>query len=127
MYRKTALALFAFSCLVMAGCGDSHDRVVRDYLTELESMVKVLEGIETAEDAEKAKRKLETIGGKIKTIISRKEKLGDPGQALEKKLKEKYVKQHHEIVEKQLDAMMEIPIRVRMIVQTVTKDIPQLY
>jgi len=108
----------------MAGCGDSHDKVVRDYLTELESMVKVLEGIETAEDAEKAKSKLETIGGKIKTIISRKEKLGDPGQALEKTLKEKYVKQHHEIVEKLLDAMMEIPIRVRMIVQTVTKDIP---
>ena len=127
MYQKMALTLFAFSCLVMAGCGDSHDKVVQDYLTEMESMVKVLEGIETAEDAEKAKSKLETIGAKIKTIISRKEKLGAPGQDLEKKLKEKYLKQHHEIVVKQLDAMMEIPIRVRMIVQTVTKDIPHLH
>ena len=81
----------------------------------------------TVEDAEKAKSKLKTIGEKIESIISRKENLGGPGPALEKTLKEKYGKQHGEIVVKQLDAMMEIPIRVRMIVQTVTKDIPQLH
>jgi hypothetical protein len=127
MYRETVVIVFALSCLVMAGCGDSHDRVVGDYIAELKNMVNVIEGVETAEDAEKAKSKLKTIGEKIETIISRKENLGVPGPALEKTLKEKYGKQHGEIVVKQLDAMMEIPIRVRMIVQTVTKDIPQLY
>ena len=127
MYRKAAGTLFAFSCLAMAGCGDSHDKVVRDYISELKNMVNVIEGIETAEDAEKAKSKLKALGEKIKTIIRRKEELGDPGQDLENTLEEKYVKQHHEIVTKQLDAMMKIPIRVRMIVQTVTKDIPRLH
>lgn len=127
MSRKMAIILFASSCLVVAGCGDSHDKVVRDYIAELKSMVNVLEGIETAEDAENSKNKLKAIGEKIKSILRRKENLGDPGPALEKTLKEKYGRQHHEIVAKQLEAMVRITIQVRMIVQTVTKDIPQLH
>tara|TARA_Y100001934_G_C12279965_1_gene739389 strand:+ start:479 stop:862 length:384 start_codon:yes stop_codon:yes gene_type:complete len=127
MYWKTAVSLFALSCLAMSGCQDSHDKVVQDYIAELKNMVNVLEGIETAEDAEKAKSNLKAIGEKIKTITRRKETLGVPDPAFEKTLKDKYGKQHHEIVTKQLDALMKIPIRVRMIVQEVTKDIPQLF
>ena len=127
MYRETAVTLFALICLVMAGCGDSHDKVVRDYIAEMKSMVNVLDGIETAEDAEKAKSELKAIGEKNKTIIRRKENLGGPSPALGKTLKEKYGKQHGETMVKQMDAMVRITLKVRMIVQTVTKDIPQLY
>lgn len=55
MYRPIAVTLFALSCLAISGCRDSHDKVVQDYIAELRNMVNVLEGIETAEDAEKAK------------------------------------------------------------------------
>tara|TARA_B110000014_G_C19973047_1_gene503763 strand:+ start:149 stop:532 length:384 start_codon:yes stop_codon:yes gene_type:complete len=127
MCRETAVTLFALICLVMTGCGDSHDKVVRDYIVGMENMVNVLEGIETAEDAEKAKSELKAIGENIKTVIRRKENLGGPSPALEKTLKEKYGKQHGELVVKQMDAMVRIKLKVRMIVQTVTKDIPQLY
>ena len=89
-------------------------------------MVNVLEAIETAEDAEKKKSNLKAIGETIKMTTRRKETLGVPDPAFENTLKDKYGKQHHEIITKLLDALMKIPIRVRMDVQEVTKDIPEL-
>lgn len=127
MYRPIAVTLFALSCLAISGCRDSHDKVVQDYIAELRNMVNVLEGIETAEDAEKEKSNLKAIVEKLKTITRRKETLGVPDPAFEKTLKDKYAKQHHQSVTKLLDALMKIPIRVRMNVQEVTKDIPELY
>ena len=127
MYRPIAVTLFALSCLAISGCRDSHDKVVQDYIAELRNMVNVLEGIETAEDAEKEKSDLKAIVEKLKTITRRKETLGVPDPAFEKTLQDKYGKQHHQSVTKLLDALMKIPIRVRMNVQEVTKDIPELY
>lgn len=127
MYRPIVVTLFALSCLAISGCRDSHDKVVQDYIAELRNMVNVLEEIETAEDAEKEKSNLKAIVEKLKTITRRKETLGVPDPAFEKTLKDKYGKQHHQSVTKLLDALMKIPIRVRMNVQEVTKDIPELY
>ncbi|MEC9093193.1 MAG: hypothetical protein VX438_10835 [Planctomycetota bacterium] len=127
MHRETAITLFALICLVTAGCGDSHDQVVRDYLAELQLMATVLEAIETEADAEKAKSKLKAIGKRIKAIEVRKQNLGNPSPDLEQKLKTVHMDRHHKLVIRQLDAMVKIHWKVRGIVQTITKDIPRLY
>lgn len=44
----------------------------------------------------------------------RKATLGVPDPAFEKTLKDKYGKQHHQSVTKLLEALIKIPIRVRM-------------
>ena len=127
MYRKTAVTLFALTCLIMAGCGDSHDQVIQDYLVELNRMASVLEAIETEADAEKAKSKLKTIGNRIDAIKVRKQNLGNPSPELEEKLKTNYMDRHHKLVIRQLDAIMKIHWKVRGPVQAIMKDIPQLY
>ncbi len=99
---------------------------MRDSLSEMKSLVSVLEGIETADDAKAAKSKIEKIAKRMKAIKTRMDKLGDPDAELEKKLKEKYESQMLEIMPKMMKAMMGMKPEVAQELGSAMKDMPKM-
>lgn len=105
MYKKCVTLLLLSSCLILTGCGDSHDKVMRDSISEMKRLVTVLEGIKSEADAKAAKGKIEGIAKRMKAIEKRMEKLGDPSPEIEARLKEKYEGQMKELMPKLMAAM----------------------
>ena len=126
MYRKSITTLLISSCLIVSGCGDSHEKVMRSSIAEMKNMIGVLEGISTAEDAKKAKSKLENIGKRMKSLEARAKKLGEPSKELEAKLKEKYEGQLNELMPKMMKVMFGMKPEVAAELQTVMQDMPNM-
>lgn len=94
--------------LVLGGCGDTHESVVKDTLSTMEEVVKVLEGVKDEASAKTAATKLEALGEEMKKMKEVHDKLGKPDAETEKKLKEKYEKRLSEVSQKLMQEMMRI-------------------
>jgi acetylornithine/succinyldiaminopimelate/putrescine aminotransferase len=88
---STLASLFALCAfgLAVAGCGDSHEKVVNDLAAQIEKVVGVLKGVTDKASADAAKPKLDSIDQDIKAIAERAKKLPKPSQAEEAALKSK--------------------------------------
>lgn len=64
-------ALFLFIC----GCGDSPQSVLDDHIEYIEDLNEVLAGIQSEEDAKKAKPELEALAARADELINRAKKL----------------------------------------------------
>lgn len=82
--RQIAIGMFAFFCLTLTGCGDSHESLMNDSISMMNNMITDMEG-GMAQD--KLKAKYESQG---KSLKARADKLGKPSVAEEKRLKEKF-------------------------------------
>ncbi len=106
--RFAALLLAAVLPFALTGCGDSHDKAMKDMVSVMNRMADTLATVKDKATAEAAKEKLKGITEEMKAIKTRMDKLGNPTGDAEKALKDKYEKEMSEATSKMMGAAMKI-------------------
>jgi outer membrane murein-binding lipoprotein Lpp len=78
--------------LLLSGCGDSHDDVMKDSVAKMNEMTDVMKSVTDKASAHAAAPKLKQISTDMKSLKAREDKLGKPSDAEKKQLEEKYKK-----------------------------------
>jgi len=99
--RPIAVGMIALFCLTLTGCGDSHESVMNDSVSMMNSMVT---DMESGMAQDKLKAKYESQG---KSLKSRADKLGKPTAAEEKRLKEKFEPEFAKLMPRLMSAAMK--------------------
>ena len=108
MRKMTYLAAAIMMAALLAGCGDTHDSVMGDSVTEMKAFATVLESIKDEATAKEAAPKLEAIGARMKDLKARMDKLGKPSEADEKAMMTKYQKEIEEVQGKMMGAAFKL-------------------
>jgi molybdopterin converting factor small subunit len=108
MKKLTMLAVLTMVAVLMTGCGETHDSLMKKTIDTMEEMTEVMATIQDKESAEKAAPKLEKLGEKLEALGEKAEELGEPDQATQDKLQEKYGKRMEEVGMKFVGQMFRI-------------------
>src|SRR5438552_13091566 len=104
---RHVLPLGALVLLVCcAGCGDSHESLAKDSVSNMKEMVAILDGVKDQASAHDAKPKLKSLMEKQKDIDARQNKLGAPSEDEMKTIDSKYSKEMEELQQKFNGQMM---------------------
>lgn len=125
MHPRCIALLLISSCILFVGCGDTHDKIASDSISQLRSLVNVLEGIETVEDAKNAKAKLESIAKNMKSVKTRMDKIGSPSSDEDKKLKEKFEKEFVSAMTKIRESMAKMTPEIQKELDSAMKEMPK--
>jgi hypothetical protein len=91
---RRLISILACGCvLALAGCSDSHEKVMSDTVDVLSETNATLEGVTDKASAEAAKPKLEALSERMQALEARGEKLGEPSAAETEALGKKYLPQ----------------------------------
>jgi len=103
----SALTLLAFS-FAFASCGgkDTHAKVMGDMIKAMNKMAGALEGVDDEASAKKAAKTIEGMEGAMNKLKERADALGEPDEALGKKLEEKFKPELEEAVGKMMKSTM---------------------
>ena len=97
MHRLFGITFVIAICCHSVGCGGSREQVVDQLIGELKTMAKILEGIETKEDAESAKAKVKASTQRLNALLERAQKLGEPADEVKEKLDAKLEKEMQDL------------------------------
>lgn len=110
--RRLFLCAFASAIMIVgSGCGDNHDKLVKDLIATENDLCDVLEKIKTPEDVEKNRQELEKLAARLKDIRERLKKLGEPDDAGLENLEKQYDEEIKKIEARlaKLDKLMSNP------------------
>lgn len=99
--RPVVFGMLALVCLTLTGCGDSHESVMKDAVSMMDSMIT---DMESGMAPDKLKAKYDAKG---KDLKARMDKLGKPSAAEEKRLKEKYEPEFTKLMPRIMSAAMK--------------------
>jgi hypothetical protein len=109
--RKATICGFGLALLFFAtGCGDSPEKFMKDQISLGNEMLDILDKVDSKEDMDKAKTKLEALEKKGKALQERAEKLKLKELSDDKKkaLTEKYKKDMEKLQERQVEVMTKL-------------------
>lgn len=91
--RTTAAVLttILFATL-LSSCGDSHDKVADDTMKQMDEFFEVVTTVKDKESADAATEKLDAIIANLDKIAERYKELGEPDEATQKAISEKFKK-----------------------------------
>jgi hypothetical protein len=88
--RRIATVLTLPLLVFLAGCGDSHEALMKDQIAVIRDLNAVLANVKDAETARAAKPEIEALGNRMKKLEDRAKALGEPSADQKKALEEKY-------------------------------------
>lgn len=97
MRQNLIFPLLAGCCLLISGCGDSHQQVTQESLKLLEKMATLVEGIETVQDAEAVRPELDQLAADLKVLRMRARNLGAPDADGDEQLKSRFGEAQREV------------------------------
>lgn len=113
MTKRLAFAAVAVLGLVLAGCKDSHEKVISDSVSKMKEVVAVMKTVTDEASAKSAAPKIQALGDDMKKIKDRMDKLGKPSDSEDKRLQAKYEKELREVTSDLMKESMRISFNVK--------------
>ena len=107
MHTKPLLAIAGLGLMLCAGCGDSPDSVMQDYLSCAKEMGTVMQSVKDEASAQAAAPKLKALGARMQDIEKRQKAL-NLSKEEETALQAKYKPQMEEIAKGLVPDMMRV-------------------
>ena len=108
-FTRPSLGLaLAAALLTLAGCGDTHESLMKESLDNMNKVNTVLDGVKDEASAKAAAPKLEALAAKMNDIQQRMNKIGTPTPEQAKALETKYEKEIETVAQKMMANTMRI-------------------